>query len=783
MASAGSTSEIALRPLHPRSRPVLVVGGVAVLIAIAFAIGPIARSMARSRASALGIDLAIGETRLGLGRVHFADVTLASREVPSVTVALANVDVTFTRRVEVHGGTVRVEGPLDDIERQLKAWRSSHVGKGSAAAEGGGSAHPISADGIDLRWTHGDERLGYAWGLRYERRSDGGETFGEDLARASLGGSAVTIKGARVRVERDGSRRVLDGISMGRLDAVLDLDESSAVGTPRAPALQAPVAGVPLPGPERDGRGQRLRAKLARAADTLASVLRPTAKLEFSGAHLEVRHAGQALNVGPASVIVERSDQTVTCSVTSGSTETSAPVRLAVSIPLHGAPVDVALSGGPVSLRSLGVVEHDMGLENVDRAEVEVNGHATLSADGRSLHVSGRSRLSDLSLDHPKLAREPVRGIRLGLSGDADVTLDGTLLRFDDLELTVGKVKALASGEIARDGQVGGDAKGKVHVSVPLAACADMFASIPSALVPLLSGLEVKGTFAFSGDLEFDTRRPGDTRIDWNAANECRIGAVPPSLSTARFARPWTRTVLGPGGVPAIVESGPGTPDWVPLFDISPYMATAVVVCEDGNFWVHGGFNQKSIRDSIRDDLRAGKFVRGGSTVSMQLAKNLYLAREKTLSRKLQEAILTLLLEQSLTKEQILELYFNVIEFAPGLYGIGPAAEHYFKTTPRDLSLAQSFYLVSIFPNPKIHHFAADGALSPGWTDYLHHLMEIAHKLHKLDDRELAQGLAESLRFGQPSAGATGAEGEAQGAAPPDVLELAPHDPEVEEGP
>jgi membrane peptidoglycan carboxypeptidase len=155
--------------------------------------------------------------------------------------------------------------------------------------------------------------------------------------------------------------------------------------------------------------------------------------------------------------------------------------------------------------------------------------------------------------------------------------------------------------------------------------------------------------------------------------------------------------------------------------------------------------------------LKAGRFVRGGSTVTMQLAKNLYLHREKTLSRKLQEAVLTMLLEQSLTKEQILELYLNVIEFAPGLYGIGPAAAHYFHSTPRELSLGQALYLVTLLPNPKSQHFKPDGSLSDRWTDYLHHLMEIAHKIRRIDDKELATGLAEEVHRGVAAADGEGA--------------------------
>jgi membrane peptidoglycan carboxypeptidase len=200
-------------------------------------------------------------------------------------------------------------------------------------------------------------------------------------------------------------------------------------------------------------------------------------------------------------------------------------------------------------------------------------------------------------------------------------------------------------------------------------------------------------------------------------------------------------------------------------------MATGILICEDSRFFQHDGFDAKAIQESIRNNLRAGTFVRGGSTVSMQLAKNLYLSRQKTLSRKLQEAVLTLLLEQSLTKEQILELYLNVIEFAPGVYGIGPAASYYFRSLAKDLSLGQSLYLASILPNPKNRHFALDGTLSDMWSEYLRKLMVIAHKIRRIDDHELATGLAETVHFGvaaEHDSAARDAGDEAPELAPPD---------------
>jgi membrane peptidoglycan carboxypeptidase len=179
-------------------------------------------------------------------------------------------------------------------------------------------------------------------------------------------------------------------------------------------------------------------------------------------------------------------------------------------------------------------------------------------------------------------------------------------------------------------------------------------------------------------------------------------------------------------------------------------METAVLICEDSRFFRHDGFDQEAIESSIRQNVIAQSFLRGASTISMQLAKNLYLESQKTVARKLQEAVLTLLLEQRLDKQQILELYLNVIEFGPGIYGIGPAAQHFFNTTPAELSLGQALYLASILPRPSVQYFASDGSVTPRRAEYLRKLMHIAHKIHRITEEELEDALEEQVTFGVP---------------------------------
>jgi membrane peptidoglycan carboxypeptidase len=192
-------------------------------------------------------------------------------------------------------------------------------------------------------------------------------------------------------------------------------------------------------------------------------------------------------------------------------------------------------------------------------------------------------------------------------------------------------------------------------------------------------------------------------------------------------------------------------------------METAVVICEDAAFFAHHGLDYRAIENSIRMNLEAGRFLRGGSTVTMQLAKNLYLSKEKTISRKLQEAVFTLLLEQELSKHELMELYLNVVEFGPGIYGIRQAARYYFNEEPRDLSLGQALYLGTILPAPDTQHFAPDGRVSERWSSYLRKLMGIARKIRRVTEEELNTALAEQVAFRKPSASG--------GALPPPDME------------
>lgn len=140
---------------------------------------------------------------------------------------------------------------------------------------------------------------------------------------------------------------------------------------------------------------------------------------------------------------------------------------------------------------------------------------------------------------------------------------------------------------------------------------------------------------------------------------------------------------------------------WVPLSRISPCLISAVTIAEDDKFWVHEGFDYDAIQKAVEKDLKAGEFKLGGSTISQQLAKNLYLSPAKNPFRKAREAVITWRMERVLTKKRILELYLNVIEWGEGIFGAEAAARHYYGKSASRITPHEAARLAAVLPNPR----------------------------------------------------------------------------------
>lgn len=147
---------------------------------------------------------------------------------------------------------------------------------------------------------------------------------------------------------------------------------------------------------------------------------------------------------------------------------------------------------------------------------------------------------------------------------------------------------------------------------------------------------------------------------------------------------------------------GPKNRDWTPSVSIPAEMKWAVILAEDANFYKHEGVDVKALKKAIMHDLEKKSLARGASTITQQTAKNIYLSREKTITRKVKELYLALRMEQELTKGRIIELYLNVVELGPMVYGVGHASRYYFGKPAAAMTPRECAFLAAMLPGPRV---------------------------------------------------------------------------------
>lgn len=246
--------------------------------------------------------------------------------------------------------------------------------------------------------------------------------------------------------------------------------------------------------------------------------------------------------------------------------------------------------------------------------------------------------------------------------------------------------------------------------------------AFPQGLFESLEGLKVQGKVKYNLNFYLDTKVPDSVRfsstltpvdfkiVQWGKTNLQKINS------------PFVYTPYEYGKPMRDITIGPSNPNFTPLSSISKNFINAVLTAEDPSFFTHNGFVEESIRKSIAVNFKEKKFKRGGSTISMQLVKNVYLSRQKTLARKAEEILIVWLIEHNhlVSKQRMLEVYFNIMELGQNIYGIGEASRYYFGKQPADLTIGDGLFLASIVPKPKasMYKFMADGSLKPYMFNY-----------------------------------------------------------------
>ncbi len=198
----------------------------------------------------------------------------------------------------------------------------------------------------------------------------------------------------------------------------------------------------------------------------------------------------------------------------------------------------------------------------------------------------------------------------------------------------------------------------------------------------------------------------------------------------------------------------PSDPSYARLKDISPNLKNAILASEDSSFYHHGGIDWFELKESMSKNWKKGAWARGGSTITQQLAKNVYLSAEKSLLRKAREALIAVQLESTLSKDEILEKYLNVIEFGENIYGVRKASQHYFGKSPSQLTAAESAFLAFLLPSPKKYSVSfRKKQLTPFALSQTRIIVNRLQKFNKISEGEKSEALYQlAYLFGGASA-------------------------------
>lgn len=235
------------------------------------------------------------------------------------------------------------------------------------------------------------------------------------------------------------------------------------------------------------------------------------------------------------------------------------------------------------------------------------------------------------------------------------------------------------------------------------------FASLNPQLFPNLHKFDVQGNLYMKMALGYNQKFPDSSYVDFQFSPKNFKILNDGGLNISKVNQGFMHRVKNERDSLSFWV-GPENPDFTPLSKITPFLIYAVLTSEDAAFFRHKGILPSALTSSLRDNLKKGRFARGGSTISMQLVKNLFLHRKKTISRKMEELILTSIIEQMhlISKERMLEIYFNIIEWGPGIYGINQAGRFYFDKQPNELDLNEAIFLAMIIPAPSKFYYFLD---------------------------------------------------------------------------
>lgn len=344
--------------------------------------------------------------------------------------------------------------------------------------------------------------------------------------------------------------------------------------------------------------------------------------------------------------------------------------------------------------------------------------HVKMDADEkRAVEMKGHFDIHQLLVNHWRIAPEDVRFPSMQFNMNAFAADDslgfgtGTLFTMNELP-----VEITASYSRSPERRV------RLNTRFKTKDAQQFFDAMPKGMFYTFRGFEASGQLDYQLVFDLPLEHPEQLVFDSEMKKD---GFRIENYGTENFGKlnlPFSFLAMdGDRPVRSFVV-GPENPYFTPLPFISPYLQNAVLTSEDPSFMQHGGFVEEAFRESIVTNIKQRRFARGGSTISMQLVKNVFLSRNKSVSRKIEEMLIVWLMERQrlVSKERMFEVYLNIIEWGPNVYGIGEASRFYFNKSPDELTLAESIFLASLIPSPKHFRYRFDesGQLKPYMANF-----------------------------------------------------------------
>lgn len=340
----------------------------------------------------------------------------------------------------------------------------------------------------------------------------------------------------------------------------------------------------------------------------------------------------------------------------------------------------------------------------LDPEHGEVAAQVSVKGTREEMSLEGLLVVKGAHLMHPRLANDPVV-LSQKVEVDAVLNLDARELVleravFSSLEHP--GVSMSASGRVLMTEALE-DREMEMTLEMPRTSCQEVLDAVPPGLAPALEKFELSGEASLEMRVVAKMSDPDATVLEGGLnIDSCKIENVPKTV--ASLDGPFNHVVKMKDGRTQSRLLARGDARYTPYDRMPPAMVAAVLSTEDGGFFRHDGFIESQFEASLKRNIELGRFRRGGSTITMQMVKNVLLTHEKTVSRKLQELFLTWVIERRLSKERIMEIYLNVVEFGPGIYGVGDAADHYFGKSPLELTSRECAFLATLLPRPVERH-------------------------------------------------------------------------------